>query len=81
MVIMAEINDIIKDANEKLLSSDCDIVECLKRARYIAKYFNDIDILNWIENELKGYTEGYLRDLPSYRKIKALIEMRNGKKI
>lgn len=80
MVIMAEINDIIKDVNERLLSSDSDIVECLKKARIVAKYYNDIEILGWIENELKGYTEGYLRDLPSYRKIKALIEVRNGKK-
>ncbi len=80
MYIMTEINDNIKDVHKKLLSSDCNIVECLRKTRYIAKFFNDDDILIWIENELKGYTEKYLRDLPTYRKIKALIETRNGKK-
>ena len=78
MLIMAEINDIIKDVNERLLSSDCDIVECLKKARYTAKYFNDIEIVNWIDKELNGYSEEILEDLPSYRKIKALLKTSEG---
>ncbi len=73
MVIMSEIYKIINDVNERLLSSDCDIIECLKKARYVTKYFNDIDTFTWIENELKGYSEGYLGDLPPYRKVKAGI--------
>jgi len=71
--IISEIYEPIREVNDKLLGSDCDIVECLKKARYVAKYFNDIDTLCWIENELKGYSEGYLRDLPPYRKVKAGI--------
>lgn len=70
---MSEIDDLIKEIKNKLLSSECDIVECLKKGRYIAKYFNDMEILNWIESELKGYTRVHLRDLPAYRKIKAGI--------
>jgi len=40
---MSEIYKIINDVNERLLSSDCDIIECLKKARYVTKYFNDME--------------------------------------
>ena len=80
MVIMPEIYEIINDVNERLLSSECDIVECLKKARYVAKYFNDVEMLKWIDNELNGYTEGYLGNIPSFRKIKVLMYLENGKK-
>ena len=46
----------------------------------MAKYFKDNEILKWIDNELNGYTEGYLRDIPSYRKIKVLMYVEDGKK-
>ncbi|KKN38076.1 hypothetical protein LCGC14_0756960 [marine sediment metagenome] len=75
-----EINDIINDVNERLLSSDPAIIECLKKARYTAKYLNDIDILNWIDNELNGYPTEILKNLPSSRKIKVLLKTREGMK-
>ena len=65
------IYDTIKEINDKLLSSDCDIVECLKKARYVAKYYNDPATFSWIENELKGYEKS--EDLPKYRVFLALI--------
>lgn len=79
---MTEIYDFLEDLNINLLNSDYDIVKCLKKARYVGKYFNDVEILKWIDNELNGYSEGYLTlgDLPSYRKIKALLYVRYGKK-
>ena len=65
------IYDTIKEINDKLLSSDCDIVECLKKARYVAKYYNDPATFSWIENELKGYEKS--EDLPKCRVILALV--------
>lgn len=65
------IYDTIKEINDKLLSSDYDIVECLKKARYVAKYYNDPATFSWIENELKGYEKS--EDLPKYRVILALV--------
>lgn len=41
---MAEIEQLIKQVEEKLSSSDTDILECLKKARIIAKYYNDLNI-------------------------------------
>lgn len=75
-----EIRDIIENLNFSLLNSDCDIVECLKKARYVAKHFNESEMLEWIEDELNGYSNKLLGDLPSYRKIKALMYTRNGMK-
>ncbi len=68
---MSMINDTIKEINEKLLSSACDIIECLKKTRYVAKYYNDTANFSWIENELKGYEKA--EDLPKYRAIPALV--------
>lgn len=68
---MSIIYDNLTEINEKLLSSNCDIVECLKKARYVAKHYNDTATFSWIENELKGYEKS--EDLPKYRVILALI--------
>ncbi len=68
---MLTINDTLKEINEKLVSSDCNIVECLKKVRYIAKYYNDTSTLKWIENELKGYDNS--EDLPEYRTVLILM--------
>ncbi|KKL65969.1 hypothetical protein LCGC14_2149690 [marine sediment metagenome] len=62
---MSMIYDTIKEINEKLLSSEFDIVECLKKTRYVAKYYNDTTPFSWIKNELKGYEK--FEDLPKYR--------------
>jgi len=53
---------------EQLNSSNTDILECLKITRIIAKHYNDLEILEFIENELSGYKQG---GLPDYRQIQA----------
>lgn len=68
---MPNIYELILEINERLLSSDCNIVECLKKARIVAKYYNNTVLMIWIENELKGYEK--FEDLPNYRVISALI--------
>ena len=64
---MAEIEQLIQQVEAKLSSSDTDILECLKKARIIAKHYNDLTILKWINDELVGYKseEGF----PDYRRI------------
>ncbi len=49
------------------MSSYKNIVECLKKARLIAKYYNDNTVLSWIVNELIGYH--YNTKVPQYRKV------------
>ena len=66
---MQKINDLIKEIENNLTSSDTDIVECLKKARIVARHFNDLEILTWIDNELKGYESDH--NFPDYRKIPA----------
>jgi len=61
----------LREINEKLLSPNCDIVECLKKSRYVAKYYNDTTTFSWIEDELKGYEKS--DNVPKYRVINALI--------
>ena len=59
---------IIKD----LANSNVDLNISLKRARVLLSNFNEEKILNWVKNELEGYT---IKDsLPEYRMGKGMIE-------
>jgi hypothetical protein len=64
---MPDIIKLISELEEILYSSDLDIVACLKKTRIIAKYYNDLEIVQWIENELTGYTDE--KGFPEYRRI------------
>jgi len=66
---MSKISKVVEEIEANLTSSGTDITECLKKARLIARYFNDLEILEWIENELKGYEEKK-EDVPKYRQIR-----------
>lgn len=68
---MPDIIKLISELEETLYSSEIDIIECLKKARIVAKYYNDIDIIQWIENELTGYKDE--KGFPEYRRIQASI--------
>jgi len=68
---IADIAKLIEEVEEALYSSDTDIIECLKKTRVIARYYNDKDIEKWIRNELIGYEVG--DDFPDYRKIPATL--------
>ncbi|MFX1451649.1 MAG: hypothetical protein ACFFCM_12440 [Promethearchaeota archaeon] len=38
---MKRIHEIIIDVQKKLLAPDCDIVECLKKARHVSRHFDE----------------------------------------
>jgi len=42
----------------------------LKKTRIIARYYNDLHIIEWIEKELTGYYNTDEEDFPEYRRIK-----------
>ncbi len=63
------IHELVIQIENNLLDSNTDLVECLKKTRQVAKFFNDIEILEWIENELKGYKSD--KGFPEYRRIQA----------
>lgn len=68
---MPDIIKLISELENNLYLSDIDIVECLKKARVVAKYYNDIEIIQWIENELTGYRDE--KGFPEYRRIQASL--------
>ena len=68
---MERIEKIISNLEEKLLSSETDVIECLKNARIVAMYYNDTNILDWINNELLGYSVN--ENFPNYRRIPATL--------
>lgn len=68
---MPDVINLITELEDSLYSSDVDIIESLKKARIVAKYYNDIEIIEWIEKELTGYKEK--KGFPEYRMIKASI--------
>lgn len=69
MVRNIAVAKLIEDVEKSLYSSEMDIIECLKKARVIARYYNDVDIEKWIVNELTGYKTP--ESFPEYRKISA----------
>jgi len=68
---IADIAKLIEEVEEALYSSETDIIECLKKTRVIARYYNDTDIEKWIRNELTGYKVE--EEFPEYRKIPATL--------
>ena len=68
---IADIAKLIEEVEKALYSSETDIVECLKKTRMIAKYYNDTNIEKWITEELTGYqNEGVF---PDYRRVPATL--------
>jgi hypothetical protein len=60
----------MKEILKKLLSGEGKVSLLLLEARELVEDSGDSDLINYIENELNGYST---RELPSYRKIKGTI--------
>ena len=74
--------NLAKEVIEELLKSDCDLVVALRKSHLLAKIKNDVQMDNWILNELNGYA--YDNDvIPDYRTIKGHVKARDvfGKRI
>jgi len=70
---MPDITKLLIEVEESLYSSETDIIECLNKTRVIAIYYNDTHIVQWIENELVGYSQAKEEDFPDYRRVKAVL--------
>lgn len=63
-------SSIVIDLQDEILSSDCDIVQILRRAHVIAVKLGLKEFDQWISYELNGYPDQNV--CPDYRKIRVL---------
>lgn len=64
-------SSIVIDLQDEILSSDCDIVQILRRAHVIAVKLGLKEFDQWISYELNGYPDQ--NACPDYRKVRVLI--------
>ena len=70
-----DMEDIILELQTELMSSNCDIVNVLRKAHLIASKLKLVDLDNWIQSELNGYPNQKL--CPEYRKMKGTLKAFN----
>lgn len=66
---------IVLDLQRELTSSDCDIVNVLRKAHLIAAKLGLKEFDEWIGNELNGYSSE--KQVPAYRNIRCILQMSN----
>ena len=64
-------NSIVIDLQDEILSSDCDIVQILRRAHVIAVKLGLKEFDQWISYELNGYPDQ--NACPDYRKVRGTL--------
>ena len=68
-------SSIVIDLQDEILSSDCDIVQILRRAHVIAVKLGLKEFDQWISYELNGYPDQ--NACPDYRKIRGILKAFN----
>ena len=68
-------SSIVLDLQNEITSSNCDIVNILRRAHVIAVKLNLLDFDQWISYELNGYPNQ--NACPDYRKIRGVLKAFN----
>ena len=68
-------SSIVIDLQDEILSSDCDIVQILRRAHVIAVKLGLKEFDQWISYELNGYPDQNV--CPDYRKIRGTLKAFN----
>ena len=68
-------SSIVIDLQDEILSSDCDIVQILRRAHVIAVKLGLKEFDQWISYELNGYPDQ--NTCPDYRKIRGTLKAFN----
>lgn len=66
---------IILDLQSEITSSDCDIVNALRKAQIIASKLDLKDFSQWISNELNGYSD--CNNIPRYRWLRGDMKARD----
>lgn len=69
------LSSIVIDLQDEILSSDCDIVQILRRAHVIAVKLGLKEFDQWISYELNGYPDQNV--CPDYRKIRGTLKAFN----
>ncbi len=68
-------SSIVIDLQDEITSSDCDVVNILRRAHVIAVKLGLADFDQWISYELNGYPDQ--ESCPDYRKIRGVLKAFN----
>ena len=68
-------SSIVIDLQDEILSSDCDIVQILRRAHVIAVKLGLKEFDQWISYELNGYPDQ--NACPDYRKVRGTLKAFN----
>ena len=68
-------SSIVIDLQDEILSSNCDIVQILRRAHVIAVKLGLKEFDQWISYELNGYPDQ--NACPDYRKIRGILKAFN----
>lgn len=64
-------NSVVKELQQEILSTECDILNVLRKAHVIASRLNLCDFDSWIMDELNGYDED--SKIPQYRNVYGLL--------
>lgn len=62
---------IVISLQKELISTDCDVIVALRKAKVIASKLNISDFGMWVEKELNGYSDN---NVPAYRKIRGILK-------
>lgn len=62
---------IVISLQKELISTDCDVIVALRKAKVIASKLNISDFGLWVEKELNGYSDN---NVPAYRKVRGILK-------
>lgn len=68
-------SSVVLDLQAELVSSECDILNALRKAHIIAVKLNLKEFDGWINQELGGYKSN--DNVPQYRSVKGLLQVNN----
>lgn len=64
-------NGIVMELQSDLISSNCDVLNALRKAKVIATKLNLLEFNSWIDQELNGYTSN---EVPTYREVRGVLK-------
>lgn len=67
---------LVLDLQKELISSDCNVLEALRKAHLIAAKLNLDEFDQWIQSELNGYNANQ-DEIPEYRKVSGSVKAWN----
>ena len=70
-------SSLVLDLQQEVLKPDCDILSVLRKAHLIAVKLKLTEFDEWIQLELKGYSNKKREEIPKYRNVKGTLKVFN----